>query len=339
MAKKKKEKEHKTPSYPRHSLEKALRIPKAILDQNAGRECTDEDSATYCGVKFNKGPYLQEITSAIRYNLLERPESGKIALTETARKILKPQSSGDTEDGLRYAAINAPVISDVYSHYRGENLPDDQFFNNALTDNFKIPTEKIMEFREIFFSTMKYANLVEDRDGKLRLIDATTDYTTPGESSKTLKKLEKTVKVKSEDTCFVMMPFGPPLGSYYEKIYKVAIEKAGLTPMRADDDLFGTGKIMDQIWTGINAAKVLVADLTTRNPNVYYELGLAHALQKPVVLISNKQEDVPFDLNHIRVIYYDMTDPFWGQKLIDKVAENILSAIKNPEEAIFKPMV
>ena len=38
---------------------------------------------------------------------------------------------------------------------------------------------------------------------------------------------------------------------------------------------------------------------------------------------------------HIRVIYYDMTDPFWGQKLIDKVAENILSAIKNPEEAIF----
>jgi hypothetical protein len=272
MAKRKKEKELKTPSYPRHSLEKALRIPKAILDQNAGRECTDEESATYCGVKFNKGPYLQEITSAIRYNLLERPESGKISLTETARKILKPQSSGDTEDGLRYAAINAPIISDVYSHYRGENLPDDQFFNNALTDNFKIPTEKILEFREIFFSTMRYANLVEDREGKLRLIDATTDYTTPGESSKTLKKLEKTVKVKSEDTCFVMMPFSPPLGSYYEKIYKVAIEKAGLTPMRADDDLFGTGKIMDQIWTGINSAKVLVADLTTRNPNVYYEL-------------------------------------------------------------------
>ncbi len=139
------------------------------------------------------------------------------------------------------------------------------------------------------------------------------------------------------DSCFVMMPFGPPLGTYYEKIYKPAIEKAGITAMRADDDLFGTGKIMDQIWIGINAAKVLVADLTTRNPNVYYELGLAHALQKPVVLISNKQEDVPFDLNHIRVIYYDMTDPFWGQKLIDKVAENILSAIKNPEEAIFKP--
>jgi hypothetical protein len=337
MAKKKKEKEQKTPSYPRHSLEKSLRIPKAILDQNAGKDCTDQESARYCGVKFNNGPYMQEVTSAIRYKLLERPEAGKLKLTDTARKILKPQSSGDVEEGLKYAAINAPVISDVYSHYRGENLPSDEFFNNALMDNFKIPAGKLTEFREIFFSTMRYANLVEDHDGKLRLVDATTDYATPSEPTKALKKLEKSVKVKSEDACFVMMPFAPPLGTYYEKIYKIAIEKAGLTPMRADDDLFGTGKIMDQIWNGINAAKVLVADLTSRNPNVYYELGLAHALHKPVVLISNNQEDVPFDLNHIRVIYYDMTDPFWGQKLVDKVAENILSAIKNPEEAIFKP--
>jgi len=47
-------------------------------------------------------------------------------------------------------------------------------------------------------------------------------------------------------------------------------------------------------------------------------------------------KDVPFDLQHIRVIYYDVTDPFWGVKLLDKVAENILSAIQNPEEAVFK---
>jgi hypothetical protein len=45
---------------------------------------------------------------------------------------------------------------------------------------------------------------------------------------------------------------------------------------------------------------------------------------------------VPFDLKHIRVIYYNVSDPFWGQKLIEKVAENILSALSNPEEAVFK---
>jgi len=111
---------------------------------------------------------------------------------------------------------------------------------------------------------------------------------------------------------------------------------AGLSPVRADNEIFGTGKIMDQIWSGIHSAKVLVAELTNRNPNVFYELGLAHALQKPVVLVSSNEVDVPFDLKHIRVIYYDVSDPFWGSQLIDKVAENILSAIENPEEAVLK---
>lgn len=69
---------------------------------------------------------------------------------------------------------------------------------------------------------------------------------------------------------------------------------------------------------------------------MYYELGLAHALEKPVVLVSSNEQDVPFDLNHIRVIYYDVNDPFWDEKLIEKVAENILSAVNNPAEAIFK---
>jgi hypothetical protein len=76
--------------------------------------------------------------------------------------------------------------------------------------------------------------------------------------------------------------------------------------------------------------------MTNRNPNVFYELGLAHALEKPVVLVSSNEADVPFDLQHIRVIYYDVNDPFWGSKLIDKISENILSALDNPEEAIFK---
>ncbi|HOD84283.1 MAG TPA: hypothetical protein PKG77_22910 [Phycisphaerae bacterium] len=132
-----------------------------------------------------------------------------------------------------------------------------------------------------------------------------------------------------------MQPFASPLGDYYEKVYKPAIEKAGLKPVRADADIFATGKIIDQVWRGIKAAKILVAELTNRNPNVFYELGLAHALRKPVVLISSNEGDVPFDVRHIRVIYYDVMDPFWGQKLLDKVAENIVSAIERPEEAIF----
>ena len=53
-------------------------------------------------------------------------------------------------------------------------------------------------------------------------------------------------------------------------------------------------------------------------------------------MVSANEADVPFDLHHIRIIYYDVSDPFWGSKLIDKIAENIISAVKNPEEAILK---
>ncbi len=48
---------------------------------------------------------------------------------------------------------------------------------------------------------------------------------------------------------------------------------------------------------------------------------------------------MPFDIRHIRVIYYDVADPFWGEKLLNKVAENIVSALKNPDEAIFRSAV
>lgn len=322
--------------YPRQSLEKSLRIPKAILDQNAGKDCTDKESATFLGIKYNTGPYATELSSALKYGLLDRPAKGCVALTATAKRILRPQNAQEELQGLREAVMSAPGISSVYSHYRGENLPDDQFLDNALVDNFGIPQEKLSEFKSVFFETLNKAKLLEDHNGRKRVLDVTGEISSDGPSSANLKRLEKEVSVTSGDTCFVMMPFGSPLGAYYEKVYKPAIEKTGLRPVRADSEIFGTGKIMDQIWAGINAATVLVAELTSRNPNVFYELGIAHALNKPVVLVSSNEADVPFDLRHIRVIIYDINDPFWGNKLLEKVAENILSAIKNPEEAVLK---
>jgi len=321
--------------YPRHTLERALRIPQAILEQNAGRECSEKESASFVGLTYNKGPYALELSSATKFGLLERA-SGRIKLTDLAKMILRPQEENAGVKGLRKAVLNAPEISDVYEHYRGENLPDEQFFDNALVDKFGIPQDKLAEFKSIFIESLIYAELIEKTNGKFRIIDVAGGAEVSVDTEARLKKLGKGISVSSTDTCFVMMPFVDPHGTYYDKIYKPAIQKAGLQPVRADADIFGTGKIMDQVWRGINGAKVLLAELTTRNPNVFYELGLAHALKKPVVLVSSNDHDVPFDLHHIRVIYYDLNDPFWGSKLIEKVAENILSAIKNPEEAIFQ---
>ena len=247
--------------------------------------------------------------------------------------MLRPQEANDEIEGFRQAVLQAPSIADVYKQYRGENLPDDKFLQNAVTDKYGVPEDKYAEFKVVLIESLETAGLLDRRGDKLRVIDVSAEEISSDDVTRRIRKLGKSVVLTSSDTCFVVQPFNPPFGDYYDKVYRPAIEKAGLTAMRADADIFGTGKIMDQIWSGIKAAKVLVAEMTSRNPNVFYELGLAHALNKPVVLVSSNENDVPFDLQHIRVIYYDVNDPFWGNKLMDKVAENILSAIENPKEA------
>jgi len=324
--------------YPRHAVEKALRIPKAILDQNAGKSCTVKEAAKFLGLG-EAGPFQTEVSSGIKYGFLDRPVAGQVQVTDRAKQILRPQDPEDRLRGIRDAVLSAPIISDVYGHYRGEYIPDNPFFHNALTDTFDVPADKLDEFQDIFMESLRSAELIAESEGKYRVLDVASGHDTEPGNTATFKKLDKAVRVDSGDSCFVMMPFALPHGDYYSKIYKPAIEKAGLRSVRADAEIFATGKIMDQIWSGIHAAKVLVAELTTRNPNVFYELGLAHALEKPVVLVSSNEMDVPFDLKHIRVIYYDTSDPFWGNKLMDKVAENILSAIANPQEAVLKKNV
>jgi hypothetical protein len=317
--------------FPRHSVERALRIPKAIYDQNAGNPCTPKEAAIYTGAQGTSGAFNVEVSSSKKYGFLAS-EAGKLVLQDRARNAITPTTETAKRDALREAVLAAPDLSDVYNFYRGESLPDDQFFINALTENFKIPADKVGEFLEVFYESMRSAELLDESGDRPRLFDVGRDEAHRSGRAKTASKID----VDAGSTCFVMQPFAGALGGYYESIFKPAIEQAGLSPVRADNEIFATGKIMDQIWRGIRSATVLVAELTSKNPNVFYELGLAHALEKPVVLVSSNEEDVPFDLRHIRVILYDREDPFWGQKLIDKIADNIKSAVRDPEEAIFR---
>ncbi len=95
------------PKYPRHSLEQALRIPKAIMDQNAGKDCSDEDSATFLGITYNKGPYAVEVSSAVKYGLVGRPSPGRLAVSDIAG-VLRPQNEQEELQGLRRSSNEGP---------------------------------------------------------------------------------------------------------------------------------------------------------------------------------------------------------------------------------------
>lgn len=123
---------------------------------------------------------------------------------------------------------------------------------------------------------------------------------------------------------FVVMPFREELESIYRDHIARVCRQLSCSVSRADD-FFGVQAVMADIWDAMRAAKIIIADCTGRNANVFYEIGLAHVLGKPVVLLSQRDEDVPFDLRHIRFIKYSYTPP--GMKSFEKVLKATLSGI------------
>ncbi|HYI13259.1 MAG TPA: hypothetical protein VEK57_29705 [Thermoanaerobaculia bacterium] len=112
-------------------------------------------------------------------------------------------------------------------------------------------------------------------------------------------------------TCFVIQPFdGGPFDNRYDDTIAPAIAEAGIEPYRVDRDPRVVIPI-DQIEEGIKASQACVADISTDNPNVWFELGYAIASEKPVVLLAQKDpaRRFPFDIQHRHVIRYQTDSP------------------------------
>lgn len=118
-----------------------------------------------------------------------------------------------------------------------------------------------------------------------------------------------------EKLTFIIMPFSEQWSDrIWERILKPIIINEGLKPLRGDD-LYGRD-IMEDIWKGLISAKLIIADITGRNPNVFYELGIAHTLGKNVILLTQNVKDIPFDLNRYRHIVYE--DNLDGYEKLEK---------------------
>ncbi|QDP71224.1 hypothetical protein FOG18_00795 [Legionella israelensis] len=99
-----------------------------------------------------------------------------------------------------------------------------------------------------------------------------------------------------------MMPFDPRFTSVYETIKQVA-DALGLRCRRADD-IWENPAVIQDVVSLIDRSSVVICDCSTRNPNVFYEIGIAHALGREVILITQSDVDIPFDLRHLRYVTY-----------------------------------
>jgi hypothetical protein len=122
--------------------------------------------------------------------------------------------------------------------------------------------------------------------------------------------------------CFVMMPFREPYERVYRDLIVPAIEDAGLSAVRADE-ISGSGFLMEQIRAAIQQARLCIADLTDRNPNVLYEVGFAEAMLKPVILIAGDVSNLPFDVAARRVLCYSSDLDSSRQHLREAIAQTL----------------
>lgn len=140
--------------------------------------------------------------------------------------------------------------------------------------------------------------------------------------------------------CFVIMPFGTKdvldnkgnvvdtvdFNKVYEELIKKAVEEIGLKCERCDE-IAESGAIPKKMFRGIFEADVAVVDITSLNPNVFYELGVRHALHKYVTVVIQKQTDqiLPFNIRQLGVTYYEIA----AEDQIEKARKAIQVLIQN----------
>jgi hypothetical protein len=323
-------------SFPKVPLEEAIRIPRAIDDKFGGNPAPAQELARAVGFRQSKDwRFLDILRAANQYGLVSGTgATARVALEPIGQDIVAPSSPKDRQEALRRAFRNVEDFARVEDYYRGKRLPDDEYFLNTLSREFKVDRDRVQTFSTVFrvndaflrsFAVEPYENPVTSEPNSASFPELA------GASSATVPRVREFL-----DTCFVMMPFGTWFDRYYQEIYVPAIKEAGYEPRRADE-LFTTGSVVEQIWEEIERASVLLADLTDKNPNVFYELGLSHADCKPVIFTAGRLEDVPFDLRHLRVIIYEVRAPRWAQELQESITKYLKYCRDEPEKSIPQP--
>jgi hypothetical protein len=125
---------------------------------------------------------------------------------------------------------------------------------------------------------------------------------------------------------FVIMPFSEPFDTLYRQVINPVATGLGFEVVRVDE-VVGPGVIIEDIQRQIESSHAVVAEISTQNPNVFYELGYAHALRKPAILLVRRSEGpaMPFDIRSYRAIFYD--DSIGGKDTVERNLQMHLNAI------------
>ncbi|HHO8696183.1 TPA: hypothetical protein ACRYAA_005678, partial [Klebsiella pneumoniae] len=223
----------------------------------------------------------------------------------------------------------------VYDYYQGGNLPEIEYLKNTLKTEFGIDDQLQDDFYNLYQQNLKYVREKVAREDSIST-NSVNDKTATASSSIMLGESQGQSKL----IAFVAMPFSEKTSNYphgyFDEVLKHLITpsavKAGFNAKTAKKA--GSEVIQSTIVNDLDAADLVIVDLTEHNPNVLFELGMRIAFSKPVCLIRAKGTAPIFDIDHMLRVY-DYNPCLWPSTLesdIPQLSEHIKETWINRRE-------
>lgn len=318
--------------FPQHSLEECRKIADCLKELNAGNPWAPAEIAKALGYGAGKSAGFFYFTASARdYGItLGTRDTSKIELTELGRSLTYPKSLSEEGESILKCFFNVELFKKVYDYYQGGNLPEIEYLKNTLKTEFGIDDTLQDDFYSIYQKNITYIREKTNTDQQ------------PQIRIESNKKPHNSIILGEPDklgtlVAFVAMPFSEKTQNYsqgyFDEVLKHLITpaavKAGFIAKTAKKA--GSEVIQSTIVNDLDAADLVIVDLTEHNPNVLFELGMRIAFNKPVCLIRAKGTAPIFDIDHMLRVY-DYNPCLWPSTIeidIPNLTEHIIKTWEN----------
>ena len=282
----------------------------------------------------NKFFYLTQSSRDYQITIGTR-DTEKIELTDIGRKLVYPKNPDEEYLAILEAFKSIELFKNVFDYYQGENLPAIEYLKNTLKTEFGVDDLYQDDFYQIYQKNITY--LKSKRSSESSFPEVKQDIKKGRGKSGSIILGES--PQKGSLTAFVAMPFSEKTSSYPEGYFDEVLKRL-ITPATVKANFnaktakkAGSDVIQSTIVNDLDAADLVIVDLTEHNPNVLFELGMRIAFNKPVCLIRAKGTLPIFDIDHMLRVY-DYDSNLWPSTLeldVPGLSEHIIETWKNKD--------
>ncbi|WP_433942640.1 hypothetical protein [Brevundimonas diminuta] len=337
-------------SFPASTFEEPLEFARAIFRIGSGQPVKRLTLFDQLGKSPESGGSRQLIVNAGKYGLTRGGvQADNIELTPEGQKAVDEQVTRREQARVwtELAISRIEPFQKLYDKFVGNKLPAHAVLIDAAKDA-GIEPEHAAEAVDTFVVNLRFAGLLKTLSGAERIISldmllselpAASSPSSSSSPSVPSGSIITSEHAQFESTCFYIAPIGDE-GSEPRKhsdlflgsIVEPALETFGLQVIRADS-IDKQGIITRQIIDYIMRSRLVIADLSFHNPNVFYELALRHAIKLPIVQLIRSTDKLPFDVNQMRTISIDTADIYSLVPRIDSYRAEVANQVRRALEA------